>query len=346
MRVLVALMIMAVALSGCASQPEPVQDNPVDDVQEVLPIEVDVEMLLDDLQQFVTDFPQRKGNHADHVGARDWMAAQFESFGLEVYRQEFTQGIDQENIVGILWGNNTEEWVTVGGHYDMTTTGSSHDQASAGAYDDGSGTMMTLHMAKAWAASGIVPEYTIAFVMFDGEERGLQGSGAFAEAFFLDGATPYGNLTSRGMLNLDMFGLNWPAIDAPIYFDENSPELQAVVEAKRLELGMPDSAIQYQGISLGRSDYAHFMALGVPTGFFISDFEQWQLPGGKLPVVGGVVIPQGAYPFWHVADTWETMVLMAGSEEALHDSFEVAVELANVVLETLSSDVPLSASVQ
>ncbi len=342
MRVLVAFMLAAVTLAGCASEPveEPV-DSIVDEPVPWNDIEVDIDALLGELEQFVIDFPQRKGNHADHVGARDWMAAEFESYGLEVYRQEFEQGIAQENVVGILWGNNTEEWVTVGAHYDMTTTGGSHDQASAGAYDDGSGTMMVMHMAKAWAASGNVPEYTIAFVAFDGEERGLQGSGAFAQEFFLDGTTPYGALTSRGMLNLDMFGLNWPAIDAPIYFDENSPELRAAVEAKRDELGMPADSIHFTGITLGRSDYAHFMNMGVPTGFFISDFEQWQLPGGKLPVVGGVVIPQGAYPFWHVADTWETMVLMAGSEQALNDSFTVAVELANAVLDTLASDAPL-----
>ncbi len=332
MRILVAALLVATALAGCASEPveDPVTD-PIEPVVAALP-DVDVQTLLAELEAFATEFPQRKGNHADHIGARDWMAEQFASYGLEVYRQQFENGIAQENIVGILWGKNTQEWVIVGGHYDMTTTGGSHDQASAGAYDDGSGTLMTMHLAKSYAAMNITPEYTIAFVGFDGEERGLQGSGAFAQHFIDDGASPYGPITGRAMLNLDMFGLNWPAIDAPIYFDDNSDVLRATVEEARLAMEMPDDMIEYTGITLGRSDYAHFMDRDIPTGFFISNFEKWQAPGGGLPVVGGVVIPQGAYPFWHVADTWDTMVMMAGSEEALAEGFTTATDLSNAFI--------------
>ncbi len=345
MRFLAIFLLLATALAGCASDPADsdttVPETPV--VKDIALPAVDAEALLADLTHFAESFGKRKGNSEGHIGARDWIAEQFTSYGLEVYRQEFTNGIDQENIVGILWGNRTDEWVIVGGHYDTTTTGSSHDDQSQGAYDDGSGTLLTLHLAKAFAASNMTPEYTIAFVAFDGEERGLQGSGAFASHFISEGASPYGPIVGRAMLNLDMFGLNWPAIDAPIYFDNNSPELIASVETAREAMGMPADKIEYTGITLGRSDYAHFMDLGIPTGFFISNFEKWQLPGGNLPVVGGVVIPQGAYPFWHVADTMETMTLMAGNEAQLQKGFQAAADLSLAVLTTMAVEsAPLS----
>ncbi len=338
MRFLAIFILLATALAGCATDPastDPVTPE-VPVIGDVAIPAIDAEALLDDLQHFAETFGQRKNNHAQHLGARDWIAEQFTSFGLEVYRQEFTNGIDQENIVGILWGNRTDEWVIVGGHYDTTTTGNSHDGQSQGAYDDGSGTLLTIHLAKAFAEANVTPEYTIAFVAFDGEERGLQGSGAFANHFIVEGASPYGPIVGRAMLDLDMFGLNWPAIDAPIYFDNNSPQLVASVEAAREAMSMPADKIEYTGITLGRSDYAHFMDLGIPTGFFISNFEKWQAPGGNLPVVGGVVIPQGAYPFWHVADTWDTMVLMAGDETALQMGFQAASDLSLAVLTTMA----------
>jgi Zn-dependent M28 family amino/carboxypeptidase len=327
-------------MAGCLTDEAPpvAADDAMDHAQHLGAPDVDVPRLLAELKMFVESYSVRKDNSPDHVGARDWIAEQFESYGLEVYRQEFNQGIDQENTIGILWGENRDEWVIVGGHYDTTTTGSSHDDQSQGAYDDGSGTLLTLGLAKAFAARNMTPEYTIAFVAFDGEERGLQGSGNFASFFLDEGLSPYGNITGHAMLNLDMFGLNWPAIDSPIYFDENSDILRQTVEDSRLAMEMPDEMIEYTGITLGRSDYAHFMDRGIPTGFFISNFEKWQVPGGNAPVVGGVVIPQGAYPFWHVSDTYETMVLMAGDEAALLEGFTTAAKLSADFLERAAYD--------
>ncbi len=352
MRNLLAVSLMLTgALAGCLDSTDTL--DPADYVSPGIP-EVDTTWTLNTLQTFLDQFPERADNLDDHEGARDWMADQFESFGLDVYRQQFTNGIAQENILGILWGEVTDTWVVVGGHYDMTVSGqvgAASPEASGalggalrpfseGAYDDGSGTLQTIALAKAFAeqyqSTGIKPYYTMVFAPFDGEERGLHGSQAFVEALlgFIE-PFPYhdGNIEVRGMLNLDMAGLNWPGVDVPIYFDDNSPELQMVVEEERQEMGMPDEAIEYHGIALGRSDYAHFMDAGIPTGFFISNFEEWQAPA-NLPYT---FTPTGSrfvdgYPFWHLEDTWETMVAMAGSEEDLHAGFDTILTLSARVL--------------
>lgn len=336
MRALTVLALLTLTASaGCVS-PEDGADEEGDDapVTGSAP-KVDVVPLLSDLRAFAEGNPSRADNHPDHEGARQFLAAKFEAYGLEVYRQEFYQGINQANIVGIKWGELRDEWVVVGGHYDIVRMPSCPDglscptgTTSQGMYDDGSGTIMTLHLAKAFAQ--LDTRYTIAFVAFDGEERGLQGSGNFSEAFPA-GQTPYGNVTFHAMLDLDMFGLNCPGVDAPIYFDSNAAELDAVVDELVAGLGFP-CEVKHQGISLGRSDYAHFFDLGVPTGFFISSFEEYQAPGdapaaGQQPVSG-----LDAYPFWHTQDTWDTMVLMAGTEADVAAGFDAAVNLASGVL--------------
>ncbi len=371
-RILLIGLLVATGLSGCLNDDDmgPLVVDP-DTYPYPGPAtipELDANALLVHLKSFVDQFGERAANLPAHTGARDAIAAHFENAGLDVWRQNFTNGIYQENIVGVLWGYNTDQWVVVGGHYDMTTTdcivggvaNAVLDQAGApvnapdcvtrpfsqGAYDDGSGTLMTMHLATAFAdmvaKNGTLP-YTIAFVGFDGEERGLQGSGAFAANVFaeenggiedLAQETPWGNVTVHAMLDLDMFGLNYPAITAPIYFDNNNAALVDYVKARAAEINFPADQIKYQGISLGRSDYAHFMNAGVPTGFFISDFEEWELPA-NIPVVvpcEDAMPTCTAYPFWHIEDTWDTMVLMAGSESELEAGFDMANKLASGVL--------------
>ena len=349
-RALVALTFFGLALAGCLEdEPAPLPDEPAVVVDSTADFPIpDAGALLAELESFVNTYGERAANLPAHTGARDYLEQQYLDAGLEVWRQEFTHGIDQENIVGIKWGSvHPDQWIVVGGHYDMVTTdcivGLATSNApgapqcvtrpfSQGAYDDGGGTIMTVELARAYAQ--INTTYTIAFANFDGEERGLQGSGAFVREVMDDQASPYGNVTVRAMLNLDMFGLGWPTVDAPILFDENSDELRAAVEALRMEMGMPEDAIEYHGITAGRSDYAHFMDRDVPTGFFISDFEEWQLPANLPytvdPATTGVVL--GEYPFWHLQDTYETMELMAGSAEELEASFQAATELASGVL--------------
>ncbi len=298
---------------------------------------VDAAATIADLRAFAETYPVRSGNQPDHEASRRWLMDKFDAYGLDVYRHDFITGIPQTNVVGIKWGTLRDQWIVVGGHYDVVPTPACPTGPnvpacpagveSQGMYDDGSGTMLTLHLAKAYAK--VNTTYTMAFVAFDGEERGLQGSGNFSETF-ANGLSPYGNLTIHAMLDLDMFGLNWPSVDAPIYFDSNAPQVDDAVRAVAEQVGVPADEIKYQGISLGRSDYAHFFDLEVPTGFFISNFEEYQAPAnvpaaGQNPAVS-------AYPFWHRLDTWETMVLMAGSEADVEAGFQTAADLATGLL--------------
>ena len=81
--------------------------------------------------------------------------------------------VDSANVVGEIRGTqNPEQIVVIGGHLD------SWDLAS-GSTDNGCGATTTLGAAEAVVKSGYKPRRTIRFVLFTGEEQGLDGSIAY-----------------------------------------------------------------------------------------------------------------------------------------------------------------------
>ncbi|HWG90112.1 MAG TPA: M28 family metallopeptidase [Candidatus Thermoplasmatota archaeon] len=337
-----AILIPLAALAGCINPetaPTPAPDvNPEHLLTGNLTIpEVDAAATLDLLREFSKSFPRRHSDSAAHNGARDFLAKELEGMGLQVFRQELTASVSPTstptglltggrlvNIIGIHWGTDRANWTVIGGHYDVT------EGAHEGAYDDGSGTSMTLEIARVF--SKMQTHRTIAFVLFDGEEQGLKGSSRFVESV-KDGALQADigeEINLFAMIDLDMIGLNWPG-PAPINFDDNSPEIQAIVRQLVTQIGMPEDKIKYQGISAGRSDYGPFMNADVPCGFFISNFEE-------DVYVGNTKMPAGEYPFWHQLDTVESMTLAAGGEELLQAGFQTALNLTSGLLYALAMD--------
>ena len=347
MRSFVALALLLLAgLAGCAQvqDPQPTTPAPEPVPYEVPPVpKVDAAALLADHSAFVKANPERRANLPTHESARGGLLERFASYGLETYRQNFTNGIDQANIVGIKWGEVRDQWVVVGGHYDTThwdcalaSLGPCAGHAtSEGAYDDGSGTMMAVHLGKAFAS--VSTYYTVAFVGYDGEERGIEGASAFVEEI-LSGESPYGSVYIVAALDLDMFGINWPGTNAPVNMITNDAALGDAIQAWRKGYGWPDSQfIQKDGLALGSSDYAAFMGEDIPTVFFISNFEELGTPS---PAPDAAYSPFGAYPFWHFQDTVESMTAMAGGPDNLLKGFQSASDLTAFVVHHMATTVP------
>jgi Zn-dependent M28 family amino/carboxypeptidase len=307
---------------------------------------VDAATMLSEFKAFVKTYPKRQGNHADHVGARNALAAELGAAGLSVWRQSFHNGIAQENICAAKIGSvHPTEWIVVGGHMDSTTwdstvfapggTGLAH-LVSEGAYDNGAGTRLTVALAKAFAP--LNSAYSILFCAFDGEERGLQGSARVKAAMDVNGL-PWTVDATRAMMNMDMFGINWP-VRAPIYAEVRSDHtgLRSQIDAIRSQEGIPTSMFKFTGLILGQSDNRHWHQAGVPTVFYISDFQELGVPASNNvpPGVHVPATPQGAYPFWHHDDTYETMLVMAGGDAALTASFQVALNVASKTLAVMA----------
>ncbi|MDX1611934.1 MAG: M28 family peptidase, partial [Candidatus Thermoplasmatota archaeon] len=254
-----ALLFMTVPLVGCIGTDAPAEDVQPNQLPDDLlaGITFDGAATVEELVPFVKTFSHRNYDGPEHQGARDYLASEMEDLGLEVIRQGFEDpedvpfvgdtpvNVHLENIIGIQWGEDRDNWVVVGGHYDTVVA------AVEGAYDDGSGTMLTMNLARALADQEF--ERTIAYVMFDGEERGLKGSRYFSDSVtqFFDevDAEPLQyqpNITA--MINLDMFGINHPA-EPPIFFDDNSPEVRDYVLQRAGEIGIPEDKLHCRGIT-------------------------------------------------------------------------------------------------
>ena len=86
----------------------------------------------------------------------------------------FTNGpVESANVVGEIRGReNPEQVFVVGAHLDSW-------DLSEGSTDNGTGSASVLGAADAIARSGLKPRRTIRFVLFTGEEQGLDGSFAY-----------------------------------------------------------------------------------------------------------------------------------------------------------------------
>jgi carboxypeptidase Q len=84
--------------------------------------------------------------------------------------------VQQWNTVAEIKGSETPGQVVIlGAHLDSWDLGT-------GTTDNGTGSMVVLEAARAIAQSGVKPKRTIRFILFSGEEEGLLGSRAYAEA--------------------------------------------------------------------------------------------------------------------------------------------------------------------
>jgi hypothetical protein len=350
--VLLPLTLIALAFAGCLEEPvdDAVPTRGADDaLKYVVPAlgKIDAKAFLANHSKFVTTYPYRANNAEGHLGARDYIEKEFEKAGLEVWRQKFVNGIQQENICAVKFGVvEPQTWVVVGGHYDTTTwddgagQGRGGSAASQGAYDDGSGTWITVEIAKALAKTPTA--YSLLLCAFDGEERGLHGSAAVRKAMNEGGSFPYEVEDTRAMLDLDMFGINWPT-RTPIYITQNNPVLMAKIQEKRKAMGIPDDMFKESGVvpSLGSSDYGNWIR-DTPTVFFISDFSECAVPApmNPLPTPG---VPC-SYPWWHWMDTTTTMTAMAGGADMSQKGFQTALDLSLFVVGLMAFDPALQLS--
>jgi carboxypeptidase Q len=101
----------------------------------------------------------------------------------------FSNGpVESANVVGEIRGReNPEQVLVVGGHLDSW-------DLSEGATDNGMGSTCALGAADAIMRSGMKPRRTIRFVLFTGEEQGIDGSFAYVKQHQAEMANHLGSL--------------------------------------------------------------------------------------------------------------------------------------------------------
>jgi hypothetical protein len=203
-------MTMAAAAAGLLLlAPSPVRSQIVDPRVGVLIEEVSPERLheyLEALTGFETRHSLSFSARADFgvLPARDYILRTMAAFsdrlevGFDCYDVEPQGRIPTEaelcNVVAVLPGR-TERRIYVSGHYDTVarlradpSSGGGgggfdwehFDNPAPGANDDGSGTVLTMEVARVLAQSGLDFDATLVFVAFVAEEEGLVGASLHA----------------------------------------------------------------------------------------------------------------------------------------------------------------------
>jgi hypothetical protein len=105
------------------------------------------------------------------------------------------------NVAGYVEGSDPvlrKEVIVIGGHFDHN--GFHMGFLFPGANDNGSGSATVMEIGRAYSALSHKPKRSVVFVLFGGEEMGLQGSTYFAEHV----PAPFTKVD--GMFNFDMTG--------------------------------------------------------------------------------------------------------------------------------------------
>lgn len=148
-----------------------------------------------------------------------------------------------------------DEVVIIGGHLDSWDLGT-------GATDNGTGSMAVLEAARALVKSGAKPKRTIRFILFTGEEQGLNGSRAYVkqhkdELGKISGVLIHDTGTGK-TLTLGLMA-NYPARETLSYV------LNPLARAK--EVGLAEPSLR----EMGGSDHVPFDAEGVPAFWCLQD---------------------------------------------------------------------------
>lgn len=108
--------------------------------------------------------------------------------------------LDMNNVLGFVEGKIKDEYIVIGAHFDHLGTDGTlvGDKVYNGADDNASGVAALLEIARCFSQSGIVPDRSVIFAFWDGEEIGLLGSRFFAGEFDMSKV--------KGYINFDMIG--------------------------------------------------------------------------------------------------------------------------------------------
>jgi acetylornithine deacetylase/succinyl-diaminopimelate desuccinylase-like protein len=308
---------VALALAGCASsEPGERGRDPLDLTPSRERIERDVRRLAAFGTRHtlsVTDDDERG------IGAaRRWLLAELEAIAarhhggrlrcaLVPHQVEPTERVPEGalvvNVVGVLPGRDPDRLVVVSGHYDSRASDPLDATSDApGAGDDASGTAVVLECARLLA--GLEPRATVVFLCVAGEEQGLLGARAQAEAWrdqglhveaFVTNDIVGGARGSNGRLEpwrLRVFSEGRPSVGEVVGSDNDAPSRQLARYLEELgEAAVPGLDVELvfrQDRFLRGGDHRPFNQLGFAGVRFTEPNENYAWQHQDVRVEDGV----------------------------------------------------------
>ena len=177
----------------------------------------------------------------------------------------FTNGpVDSANVVGEIRGReNPEQVLVVGAHLDSW-------DLSEGTTDNGTGSASVLGAAEAIMHSGMKPRRTIRFVLFTGEEQGLNGSFAYIKQHQAEMPNHLGDLVldeGQGPVKDFQLGGRDDLVSSFTPFSKSLENIRAIRVDEKVESGtdtLPFSMAGLPGINMNQDspeyNYTHHSA--------------------------------------------------------------------------------------
>jgi carboxypeptidase Q len=175
-----------------------------------------------------------------------------------------TGPVESANVLGEIRGReNPEQVLVVGGHLDSW-------DLSEGTTDNGMGSSCALEAADAIMRSGMKPRRTIRFVLFTGEEEGIDGSFAYVKQHQAEMANHLGSLildNGQGPIRAFQLGGRDDLVDAFKPFAASLYDIREVKVEDKVEDGtdtLPFSIAGLPGINMDQDSpdykYTHHSA--------------------------------------------------------------------------------------
>ena len=203
----------------------------------------------------------------DRAESEAFVAVPLEGVALSVQASETAERVETNNFIARLPGTDqADETIVVSAHWDHVGTREPAEGHAAdahadlifnGAWDNASGTVGVVELARSLKASGPF-DRSIVFLHVTAEEQGLLGSEFYA-------ANPvYPLQTTVANVNIDMLPIGGPTRDLPIFgLGQNTLEDELQVLAAAEGRTVTDDGQPEQGFYF-RSDHFPFANAGVP----------------------------------------------------------------------------------
>lgn len=277
----VAGLLFALALAACSSSPHAGASDPA----ARLPTGPSAQRVRADVAQLVA-FGTRhtqsdtRDEQRGIGAARRWLAEEFERISVQYHggRLEVRSlahqvpagprlpgGAEVVNVAAFLRGSDPTHLVVISGHYD-SRNGNADDAVgdAPGANDDASGVAAVLEAAR--LLGGITPRASIVFLAVAGEEQGLLGSRAQAQAWKAEGLKVEAFLTNdivggatgsdgvRDPRRIRVFSEGLPSDGSKLVGSDNDAPSRQLARRVRELAGVPANAVGLEVRLIFRQD--------------------------------------------------------------------------------------------
>jgi len=188
--------------------------------------------------------------------SRKAVSGTIENIKIEV-KNKYYENYPTQNVIGFIPGSS-EKVIVFTAHYDMLGS-FGEGNYFPGASDNASGTSMVLDLARHFS-NGKKPYYTIAFMLFSGEEAGLMGSTHYVNQPLF----PLEKI--KLVINLDMVGTGQEGV---ILFNALQRPLEASLVQKINEENHYMKEVA-EVRAKANSDHYPFHEKGIPAIFFLT----------------------------------------------------------------------------